>query len=160
MKKPYFLILLSFHKSTKDYYSNNEVRIMIGRGMLFHFLSLKTMPLLGLRDIYSLLNNWSVSKLQTFFATHPEQNFSWKNLPWLGSGISLGVGASCSCFACGTGDNCAVVLLLSMKGEGGVIYTGFFWRQRIKIEDWGYETLKYKEVKTQEYQNDYIEDVL
>ena len=38
-------------------------------------------------------NNRSVSKLQTPFTTQTEQNFSRGTLPWLGSGISLGVGS-------------------------------------------------------------------
>ena len=42
--------------------------------------------------LHGLFNNRSVSKLQTPFTTKTVHNFSRKTLPWLGSGISLGVG--------------------------------------------------------------------
>ena len=47
----------------------------------------------------SLLKNRSVSKLHTPFTTLTERNFSRKTLPWLGSGISSGVGGQL--FPCG-----------------------------------------------------------
>ena len=43
-----------------------------------------------------LLKNRSVSKLHTPFTTLTELNFSQKTLPWLGSGISSGVGGQLS----------------------------------------------------------------
>ena len=42
--------------------------------------------------LHGLFNNRSVSKIQTPFTTKTVHNFSRKTLPWLGSGISLGVG--------------------------------------------------------------------
>ena len=43
-----------------------------------------------------LLKNRSVSKLHTPFTSKTERNFSRKTLPWLGSGMSSGVGGQLS----------------------------------------------------------------
>ena len=65
---------------------------------IFFYYHWRSLPKLCIVVVwgFSQFNNISVSKLQTPFTTWKERNFSWKTLSWLGSRISLGVGASCT----------------------------------------------------------------